>query len=480
MLRRRLAHLAKERRADEADAGTGRGRSRRRRTRIPARARRSSPTARGCSSSTAVSRRSQAAARTLARVRRRDIPVCGIAKRLEEIWLPGRDFPVILPRNSEALFLFQRIRDEAHRFAITFQRQKRRGDIGSVLAEVPGLGPARVKELLEHFGSVARLKAGERRPRSPKSRGIGPALAAAIVLALRRAARPVGSSLHATEQNREMQRCRRGDAHRHGHVGRRALHRRQRPRGPRLVRRRQPPAADAPPARRSLRAHRRRHPEGRGRRRRPRRQALRRRAGRRRVAAHQRAACASSSSTPRMRCWCADSSRCAARIRSRATAPCSTASSRSATGCRGCVRMSDVVIDTSDLNIHQLATPSRSIRARPDARTPADAAEFRLQVRPPRRRRHRRRHAIPAEPVLGPRARRRNGAGRGGRGLRARAARGRRSSSTATRRRSSRCSPGTVGRTRDTLRSPWDARAASTAPSPSQRSSVVGSASFPA
>ena len=86
------------------------------------------------------------------------IQLAGIAKRLEEIWLPDSDFPVILPRNSDALFLIQRIRDEAHRFAITYQRARRKRDIGSVLGEIPGLGPARVKELLKHFGSVAQLK----------------------------------------------------------------------------------------------------------------------------------------------------------------------------------------------------------------------------------------------------------------------------------------------------------------------------------
>ena len=125
----------------------------------------------------------EAAARTLEELGINDIPLCGLAKRLEEIWLPGNDFPVILPRNSEALFMLQRIRDEAHRFAITFQRAKRKNDIGSVLGEVPGLGPARVKELLKHFGSVKRLKAA-----SPEQiadvRGIGPALADAIVLKL--------------------------------------------------------------------------------------------------------------------------------------------------------------------------------------------------------------------------------------------------------------------------------------------------------
>ncbi|MGV8857161.1 excinuclease ABC subunit UvrC [Rhodoglobus sp.] len=86
------------------------------------------------------------------------IQLAGIAKRLEEIWLPDSDFPVILPRNSDALFLIQRLRDEAHRFAITHQRQRRSKDVSSVLATVPGLGPARIKTLLQHFGSVARLR----------------------------------------------------------------------------------------------------------------------------------------------------------------------------------------------------------------------------------------------------------------------------------------------------------------------------------
>jgi excinuclease ABC subunit C len=118
-----------------------------------------------------------------------DIPICGLAKRLEEIWQPGAEYPVILPRNSEALFLLQRIRDEAHRFAITFQRQKRRTDIASVLAEIPGLGPARVKVLLKHFGSVARLKAAEP-SEIAEVKGVGPSLAAAIVARLGAATSP--------------------------------------------------------------------------------------------------------------------------------------------------------------------------------------------------------------------------------------------------------------------------------------------------
>jgi excinuclease ABC subunit C len=112
------------------------------------------------------------------------IQLAGIAKRLEEIWLPDSDFPVILPRNSDALFLIQRIRDEAHRFAISYQRQRRGNDIQSVLAEIPGLGPSRVKELLKHFGSVARLKGADIETVA-EVRGIGPALAATIVERLR-------------------------------------------------------------------------------------------------------------------------------------------------------------------------------------------------------------------------------------------------------------------------------------------------------
>ncbi|WP_375384497.1 excinuclease ABC subunit UvrC [uncultured Microbacterium sp.] len=121
----------------------------------------------------------EAAARALADAGHEEIALCGIAKRLEEVWLPGEDFPVILPRTSEALYLLQRLRDEAHRFAITHQRKRRRRDIGSVLSEVPGLGDARIKALLRHFGSVAALKnaAPDEIAELP---GIGPKLAVAI------------------------------------------------------------------------------------------------------------------------------------------------------------------------------------------------------------------------------------------------------------------------------------------------------------
>ena len=120
-----------------------------------------------------------AAARALADAGHEEIALCGIAKRLEEVWLPGEEYPVILPRTSEALYLLQRLRDEAHRFAITHQRKRRGRDITSVLAEVPGLGDARIKALLRHFGSVTALKNA-----SPEEitalPGIGPKLADSI------------------------------------------------------------------------------------------------------------------------------------------------------------------------------------------------------------------------------------------------------------------------------------------------------------
>ncbi len=112
------------------------------------------------------------------------IHLCGIAKRLEEVWLPNSDFPVILPRNSDALFMIQRIRDEAHRFAISYQRAKRKNDVQSVLSDIPGLGPARVKQLLTHFGSVARLKSADV-DAIATVKGIGPALAADVFERLR-------------------------------------------------------------------------------------------------------------------------------------------------------------------------------------------------------------------------------------------------------------------------------------------------------
>ena len=117
--------------------------------------------------------------------------LCGLAKRLEEVWLPGQDVPVVLPRTSEGLYLLQRVRDEAHRFAITFHRQRRsRSMTRSVLDTVPGLGETRRKALLRHFGSLRRLR--EATPEEvAEVPGIGPRTAEAILAAL--AAEPAAS-----------------------------------------------------------------------------------------------------------------------------------------------------------------------------------------------------------------------------------------------------------------------------------------------
>ncbi len=92
-----------------------------------------------------------------------DIPVVGLAKRMEEVYLPGRPDPVRIPRDEEALHLLQRVRDEAHRFAITYHRQLRsRSMIDSTLDDVPGIGPTRKKALLRQFGSLKRIRAASR------------------------------------------------------------------------------------------------------------------------------------------------------------------------------------------------------------------------------------------------------------------------------------------------------------------------------
>ncbi|WP_036962994.1 excinuclease ABC subunit UvrC [Promicromonospora kroppenstedtii] len=114
-----------------------------------------------------------------------DVALCGLAKRLEEVWLPGEDYPVILQRSSEGLYLLQRVRDEAHRFAITQHRRRRsKGMTASVLDDVPGLGPARKKVLLTHFGSLKRLKAASVEEIA-SVRGMGTTTAAAVVAALK-------------------------------------------------------------------------------------------------------------------------------------------------------------------------------------------------------------------------------------------------------------------------------------------------------
>ncbi len=116
-----------------------------------------------------------------------DVTLVGLAKRLEEIWVPGEEDPVILPRNSQGLFLLQQIRDEAHRFAITYHRQQRSKRMRvSELDAIPGLGATRRTELVKHFGSVKKLKqAGVEE--IAEVRGFGPKLAATVHEHLHRA-----------------------------------------------------------------------------------------------------------------------------------------------------------------------------------------------------------------------------------------------------------------------------------------------------
>lgn len=122
-----------------------------------------------------------AAARALDELGIEDVYVVGLAKRLEEVWLPDSDFPVILPRASAGLYLLQRIRDEAHRFAISFHRQKRgKAMTVSALDSVPGLGESKRKALLAEFGSVKAIKSATQEE-LVGAKGIGPSLAAAIV-----------------------------------------------------------------------------------------------------------------------------------------------------------------------------------------------------------------------------------------------------------------------------------------------------------
>jgi excinuclease ABC subunit C len=128
----------------------------------------------------------EAAAAALTELGIDDVAVCGLAKRLEEVWLPGEEYPVILSRTSEGLYLLQRVRDEAHRFAITYHRAKRgKAATVSVLDGVPGLGPARRAALLKKFGSVKALSAASA-DEIATVQGIGPRLAETVVAALQR------------------------------------------------------------------------------------------------------------------------------------------------------------------------------------------------------------------------------------------------------------------------------------------------------
>jgi excinuclease ABC subunit C len=124
-----------------------------------------------------------------------DVAVVGLAKRLEEVWVAGDDEPNILSRGSQGLFLLQRIRDEAHRFAIAYQRQRRgRATTASALDAIAGLGPERKKALLRHFGSLRKVKAADVEALQHVT-GIGPRLAQTIHEAL--ADRPSGGGVDA-------------------------------------------------------------------------------------------------------------------------------------------------------------------------------------------------------------------------------------------------------------------------------------------
>ena len=109
-----------------------------------------------------------------------DIPVCGLAKKLEEVWTPGASYPIILPRNSDGMFLLQRVRDEAHRVALRYQRSTRQRVLGSELSDIEGIGPTTAKRLLRHFGSLARVKKATR-DELLEAEGVGPRAADAII-----------------------------------------------------------------------------------------------------------------------------------------------------------------------------------------------------------------------------------------------------------------------------------------------------------
>ena len=121
-----------------------------------------------------------AAARAISESGVPDLAVCGLAKRLEEVWRPAVDAPIILPRASEELFLLQRLRDESHRFALTASRRKRSSAISSTLLEIPGLGEKRVMALLKRFGAAKRLQVATLEEISDVA-GIGPELARQVL-----------------------------------------------------------------------------------------------------------------------------------------------------------------------------------------------------------------------------------------------------------------------------------------------------------
>ena len=131
----------------------------------------------------------QQAARALADLGIDDIAVCGLAKKLEEIWLPDDDYPVIMKRQSEGLYLMQRVRDESHRFAISYHRKKRsKGSLRSALDDIDGVGLSYQRKLLNHFGSLKAIKAASLDDLQ-EVKGIGKAKASAIYSSLHQGGR---------------------------------------------------------------------------------------------------------------------------------------------------------------------------------------------------------------------------------------------------------------------------------------------------
>ena len=273
-----------------------------------------------------------------------DIPVVGLAKRLEEVWVPGQEDPVILRRSSEGLYLLQRIRDEAHRFAITHHRSRRsKSMVESLLDDVPGLGEVRRKTLLKHFGSLKKLREAEVADIAQVP-GIGPTTAAAIkdAVAATTGTRQTVSVNTATGEiattvTTEDATAKPGElVVVTGMTGAGPQHRRQGARGPRLLRHRQPAAGAAQgrgPARRREQGA---GPAGGPGDRRPLRRVLRLARREPRARARRVGTRRSSSSRPATRCSCAARRPPAARTRSRVTAGCSTGCSASGRCWPGC------------------------------------------------------------------------------------------------------------------------------------------------
>lgn len=140
-----------------------------------------------------------AAAKALRELGITDIALCGLAKRLEEVWLPNNSEPIIFPRHSEALYLLQKVRDEAHRFAINFHRSKRsKVMLESLLDQISGLGEVRRKSLLTHFGSVTALKSATLSELSAVP-GIGEKIANTIIDQIKNQAEQVGVDMQSGE-----------------------------------------------------------------------------------------------------------------------------------------------------------------------------------------------------------------------------------------------------------------------------------------